>query len=126
MHCPNCKVNYKQNLDDCINCGSNLEEGFVCIECGTVNKEDSAVCNLCGYVFDKAKKIVDRMEKRRENATLEMKEYKKICRNGHVNDVNRVFCSECGSTLKYVHQKELKKYAGSRWGILRSIINMIT
>ncbi|MFA5480148.1 MAG: hypothetical protein WC002_03835 [Candidatus Muiribacteriota bacterium] len=126
MYCPNCKVNYKDGLTECINCSETLAPGIVCIDCGTVNKEDSSVCNLCGYVFDKTKKMVKTMEKNRSKPSLEMKEYKKICRNGHINDINRIFCSECGSTLKYVHQKDIKKYAGNRWGILRSIINMIS
>lgn len=126
MYCPNCKVNYRNDLKECINCNEKLRAGVVCIDCGTVNKEDATVCNLCGYVFDKAKKMVNSIERDRKSQSLQMKEYKKICKNGHVNDVNRIFCSECGATLKFVHQRELKKYSGNRWGILRSIINMIT
>ncbi|MGM0607638.1 MAG: double zinc ribbon domain-containing protein [Candidatus Muiribacteriota bacterium] len=125
MYCSNCKVNYKEDIKECINCGESLSSGIVCIDCGTVNREKASVCNLCGYIFDRARKIVKNIERQKKN-NLEMKEYKKICKNGHVNDINRIFCSECGSTLKYVHQKDIKKFAGNRWGILRSIINMIS
>ncbi|MDD5092013.1 MAG: zinc ribbon domain-containing protein [Candidatus Wallbacteria bacterium] len=96
MFCPRCEINFHQSLDKCINCGTKLTPGVICMDCGTKNRENAQVCNLCGRVLT-AKQPKDAV--RQENKPMGA-EFVRMCPYGHSNDKRNIFCSTCGEFLE--------------------------
>ncbi|MDD2714661.1 MAG: zinc ribbon domain-containing protein [Candidatus Wallbacteria bacterium] len=96
MFCPRCEINYHQSLEKCVNCGTKLSPGIICMECGTKNRDTARLCNLCGKTLtSKLKAVAPKKEEPEQND-----EYIRVCPNSHANDIHNIFCSSCGEFLE--------------------------
>ncbi|MDI6645202.1 MAG: zinc ribbon domain-containing protein [Methanobacteriaceae archaeon] len=59
MFCPNCRLNYLENIEFCTRCGVRLVEGTVkdrmrCPYCGVLISSEDSKCLNCGELLNKS------------------------------------------------------------------------
>lgn len=122
MFCPKCEINYHQSIKECVNCGSKLVPGIICMECGTRNEENAKVCNLCGKVL--VTKIKSKEKSKKQDEKLLKNDYERVCPYGHYNDPNNIFCSTCGEFLEWQKKEDIETITQPSW--FRATFNFIT
>lgn len=125
MYCPNCEVNYPDEVKECVNCASDLLAGIICKDCGTRNAPGSGVCNLCGTVFRKEKALTAALGVTRPKSSLELSGLSKICRHGHINEMGNIFCSECGCSLVHIDDSKIEAKSGRR-GLFAALLGILS
>ena len=124
MFCPKCEINYHQSIEHCVNCGSELVPGIICMECGTRNKENAKVCNLCGKVLVSKIKSGKKEGAKKDVVRAMESEYEGVCPYGHYNEPNNIFCSTCGEFLEWRKKEDVESITQPSW--FRATFSFIT
>ncbi len=111
MYCPKCELNTTEPV--CPNCGRKTVPGRLCPVCKTANTPLEVVCPVCGYEWEEHQQSENNPNQASTSISKNDK-LLKICPEGHINPLNRVFCSVCGKPLRPI-QHPKKSFIAKLW-----------